>query len=337
MGIYNNWPYSNIHELNLDWIVRKIEELEKYIKIIQPTEEFLEIVKQLRIDFNSLQNEVEHIDVDFSEVERRLGVLENSINTITGNITTINGRVTTNENSINTINGQINTINGNINTINGNINTLNGRVGSIENTLPNKVDVANPSVSGQVRAGAGSDQSIPNPTRVFIETNPSDKFRLVAHDNNLDLYNATNSSYIWQIKPSDIWYKDSNGLPTPNGGYFGNTVVASNDTQLPSNANSYTNIGEITLTPGVWAIQVGVNYASNNVGFRQFVLANTTTGGSITYLSNWSANAINGIYTVGSLTYLEKVTTTKTFYINARQNSGTALDVNMRAKAICIG
>lgn len=28
MGVFNNFPYTNIHELNLDWIIKKVKELD---------------------------------------------------------------------------------------------------------------------------------------------------------------------------------------------------------------------------------------------------------------------------------------------------------------------
>ena len=31
MGVFNNFPYTNIHELNLDWIIKKVKELDSKV------------------------------------------------------------------------------------------------------------------------------------------------------------------------------------------------------------------------------------------------------------------------------------------------------------------
>lgn len=34
MGVFNNFPYTNIHELNLDWILKKIKEFDETLDSI---------------------------------------------------------------------------------------------------------------------------------------------------------------------------------------------------------------------------------------------------------------------------------------------------------------
>ena len=31
MGVFNNFPYTNIHELNLDWLIKKVKELDSKV------------------------------------------------------------------------------------------------------------------------------------------------------------------------------------------------------------------------------------------------------------------------------------------------------------------
>ena len=42
MGAFEHFPYANYHDLNLDWIVEKIKELEQEIKDLQARVEELE-------------------------------------------------------------------------------------------------------------------------------------------------------------------------------------------------------------------------------------------------------------------------------------------------------
>ena len=63
MGLFEQFPYSNFHELNLDWILQKIKELDEKVNSIEDR-----ILKQanaytdqqiaiLRREFNELENE----------------------------------------------------------------------------------------------------------------------------------------------------------------------------------------------------------------------------------------------------------------------------------------
>lgn len=39
MNIFDNFPYTNLQELNLDWILRKIKELEDRVEALENQEE----------------------------------------------------------------------------------------------------------------------------------------------------------------------------------------------------------------------------------------------------------------------------------------------------------
>ena len=42
MGAFEHFPYVNYHDLNLDWILKKVEELEKRIEELEQRVEDLE-------------------------------------------------------------------------------------------------------------------------------------------------------------------------------------------------------------------------------------------------------------------------------------------------------
>ena len=63
MGLFENFPYTNFHELNLDWIVQKMKALDEKVDSIEDriynkskayTDEQIAI---LRNEFNSLEDE----------------------------------------------------------------------------------------------------------------------------------------------------------------------------------------------------------------------------------------------------------------------------------------
>lgn len=96
MGLFNNWPYTNIHEMNLDWILKEVRKLidsdatldksfeelkiyvEDYFKNLDIDEKIQEAIQEL-IDsgqmseiilevFNNLQGQVNDIKADIEEI-----------------------------------------------------------------------------------------------------------------------------------------------------------------------------------------------------------------------------------------------------------------------------
>ena len=62
MGFFNNFPYTNFHELNSDWIVQFVKELsEKYPRDF---EELVKKIAKLSSDVDSLSEKVENFDYD---------------------------------------------------------------------------------------------------------------------------------------------------------------------------------------------------------------------------------------------------------------------------------
>lgn len=39
MGLFDQFPYTNFHDLNLDWMIEKIKELEARIEALEGSEE----------------------------------------------------------------------------------------------------------------------------------------------------------------------------------------------------------------------------------------------------------------------------------------------------------
>lgn len=70
MGLYEHWPYTNFHELNLDWIVKEIG-------IVR--EEYQEVQK-LAIDLEDLKNKYTEVYALFGELENDFVEFKNDVN-----------------------------------------------------------------------------------------------------------------------------------------------------------------------------------------------------------------------------------------------------------------
>ena len=97
--------------------------------------------------------------------------------------------------------------------------------------------------------------------------------------------------------------------------------------QQISSGTSMQNLGTFTLSKGTWAISISARFDSNATGRRAVNLSNTSGGAAIN--GRWGDNsaATNGTYT-----YLHLASTIQvgsngdTYFVNAYQNSGSALN-----------
>lgn len=107
----HGWPYSNFHDLNLDWILQKIREYEGRLEVI--VEEAVarantytdQQIAQFRIDFNDLVAQVEQEVADMlstvdNAIDRLTQEQQDFIETATTQINAINERVDALEESI---------------------------------------------------------------------------------------------------------------------------------------------------------------------------------------------------------------------------------------------
>ena len=139
-----------------------------------------------------------------------------------------------------------------------------------------------------------------------------------------------------KIGSTDITSLDSNGtltgaIDTLNNNLFKNTVQlstysTSSSISVPNNTN--TNLITITLTPGYYIIKGTSLFTTNGTGNREIHLSKTSAGIVVDRYCRGNAVAVSGAGTVVNFTYVEKVTTTTTYYLVALQNSGSTLTVD---------
>ena len=81
---FTSYPWNNVHELNLDWLIRKIKEMESYVsELDEMREEFRRTSEELRLQLEQLGGEVDQLEKLYSDfvlqVEARFTNLRDSL------------------------------------------------------------------------------------------------------------------------------------------------------------------------------------------------------------------------------------------------------------------
>ncbi len=172
-----------------------------------------------------------------------------------------------------------------------------------------------------------------------------------------DLENTSVSSRR-TVMQGNRFYAENTGDTTQNAALYYNGVAATNGTNTAtltptglnldgtvltsgigtrSRTNGTTNIAsggyhaltEIALpSAGTWLLMISARFAQDATGRRHIIMSNTADN-SISIVPEWlsSSAAINGATTMLHMTGLRVISGTATYYLNALQNSGKALDV----------
>ena len=115
----------------------------------------------------------------------------------------------------------------------------------------------------------------------------------------------------------------------------GARVTGSATVSLAS-GTTLTQITSFTLSPGTWHISLGLSFASNATGRRQGNLSTTSGGSAVVTALACNANATNGTQTLMNWGYDITITASTTYYLNAYQNSGSALSTSGYYSAVRI-
>ena len=102
--------------------------------------------------------------------------------------------------------------------------------------------------------------------------------------------------------------------------------ITSSDVSVANNA--IKNLMSFSLTKGTWLVHVTAGFPTNATGYRTIGINTNTSSLNMDRLHVVSSPACSGTQTNLSLTALIQVPSTTTYYLNARQTSGSTLAVN---------
>lgn len=108
MGLFeNDYPYTDFHELNLDWVIKKITEFEKEINNIETS-----ILDQAKTyTDNAIAERLSGVEEEFSkfksEVNAEISKLDGRFNAL---ITTVNARMEITEGKFRQLEAKVNTV-----------------------------------------------------------------------------------------------------------------------------------------------------------------------------------------------------------------------------------
>lgn len=105
--------------------------------------------------------------------------------------------------------------------------------------------------------------------------------------------------------------------------------------------SSWTRVGSVTLPSGRWLIVATARFASNNTGRRGILISTSSSVSSadnaVGQLAVNSSNATSGSYTYVQTHWItSNLSSSTTFYLQAWQNSGSALSTLPRIRAVRI-
>ena len=153
MGLYEHFPYSNYHELNLDWILSKVKELQTDIDEInawketfsaQINEEFTQLKADIKKEFTDYRTETDaKFEAQRAETNRQFASLTDAVNI-------------------------------RLAAFDGQIADIKSKLADIENNLPTLVHVTNPFT--------GQSESIQNVINMLADAQRSDALTASAYD-----------------------------------------------------------------------------------------------------------------------------------------------------------
>lgn len=153
MAFYDKFPYTNFHELNLDWILTKVRELQTDIDEInawketfsaQINSQISDLINQVNTEFNQLKTDIaKEFEAQRAETEKQFASLTDAVN---ARLTAFDGRIA----------------------------DIESKLSDIENNLPTLVHVTNPFT--------GQSESIQSVINMLADAQRSDALTASEYD-----------------------------------------------------------------------------------------------------------------------------------------------------------
>lgn len=122
----HKYPYTDYHEVNLDWVIEQINNLYTTIDT-----KIHEVVDPVVADLDATKVRVTNLETNLSALSDQVEINSNRITNITSQIQGIGQTIGSILSDINVINGDITTINGNISTISDTVSTHTSEIADI--------------------------------------------------------------------------------------------------------------------------------------------------------------------------------------------------------------
>lgn len=150
----------------------------------------------------------------------------------------------------------------------------------------------------------------------------------------LDFHNS------WRNSDMTVEWDDTTISTLPTG-YVEATPLNTVTYIAPSSVSvataTWKTVADITFTRGIWIVSAFAQFNSNATGRRGAVFSESQDDGTAyRSMSNDNQVAVNGALTFCRFVDIYEISTSKTFYLNAYQNSGSALTTFGRIYAIKI-
>lgn len=164
MGLYEHFPYSNYHELNLDWLLSKVKEFQTDIDAINSWKEtfsasinqqIANLITQVNTEFNQLKIDIQNEFTDYrTETDAKFEAQREETDKQFASLTdAVNARLTA---------------------FDGRIADIESKLHDIETNLPTLVHVTNPFT--------GQSDSIQNVINMLADTQRTDALTASAYD-----------------------------------------------------------------------------------------------------------------------------------------------------------
>ena len=153
------------------------------------------------------------------------------------------------------------------------------------------------------------------------------------------LGDGTSNNWRTELTNDGLVFRNSSNTVTAsyNAKRADNVVTKSGSAVSVASATSgMTELTNITLTTGLWMISASLRFPSNSTGYRYALISTTSAGG--TAINDWATALVSpapgNTTRFGFVTYVNVTAASATYYLNARQNSGSTLSCNGYLAAI---
>ena len=164
MGLYEHFPYSNYHELNLNWLLSKVKEIQSSIDTINSWKETFSaqinaqisnLISEVNNEFTQLKADIEKEFTDYrTETDAKFEAQRAETDKQFASLTAV--------------------VNARLTAFDGRIADIESKLNDIENNLPTLVHVTNPFT--------GMSDSIQNVINMLADTQRSDALTASAYD-----------------------------------------------------------------------------------------------------------------------------------------------------------